>query len=226
MKRWLVRICVFLLLGAIVNIAVAWLLAGTYVFRSDPVMNWGVSSKSGLAWFYAMGHSPGYAVVQREVVEMNEQELAYLVGFFDRFSKVPAPTWSLASTTNPLSMPEDNDPLVEQAAGWPLLAMKCDYVIEVPGYVDGVANGIAISGIRGDANSLRLLPLRPIWPGFAINTVFYAGVLWLLFAVPFALRRRWRIRRGLCPACAYPVGTNTVCTECGTSVSTRSTRLE
>src|SRR5262245_36915851 len=53
---------------------------------------------------------------------------------------------------------------------------------------------------------LRVLPLMPLWPGFAINTVFYAAILWLLFAFPFALRRRRRIKRGLCPACAYPVG--------------------
>ena len=52
-------------------------------------------------------------------------------------------------------------------------------------------------------------------PGFAINTVFYAVVLWLLFAAPLALRRRRRIKRGLCPKCAYPVGTNKRCTECG-----------
>jgi hypothetical protein len=57
--------------------------------------------------------------------------------------------------------------------------------------------------------------IRPIWPGFAINTVFYAFILWLLLAAPFALRRRRRIRRGLCPACAYPVGDSPVCTECG-----------
>jgi formylglycine-generating enzyme len=62
------------------------------------------------------------------------------------------------------------------------------------------------------------LPLRPIWPGFAINTLFYAAILWLLFAAPFALRRRRRIKRGLCPKCAYPLGTSDTCTECGTTV--------
>ncbi len=64
------------------------------------------------------------------------------------------------------------------------------------------------------------LPTAAIWPGFAINTVFYAVVLWLLFAAPFALRRRRRIKRGLCPKCAYPrgAGTNQVCTECGAAV--------
>ncbi len=65
------------------------------------------------------------------------------------------------------------------------------------------------------------MPLRALWPGFAINTVFYAVVLWMLFAAPFALRRRRRIKRGLCPKCAYPVGTNAVCTECGAAVTPR-----
>jgi hypothetical protein len=71
----------------------------------------------------------------------------------------------------------------------------------------------------------RLLPLKPIWPGFAINTVFYAAILWLLFAAPFALRRRRRIKRCLCPKCAYPVGTSEVCTECGAAVMPTDRRM-
>ncbi len=59
------------------------------------------------------------------------------------------------------------------------------------------------------------LPLHPIWPGFAINTLFYAAILWLLLPGPFALRRFLRLRRGLCPKCAYPMGESVVCTECG-----------
>jgi hypothetical protein len=55
-----------------------------------------------------------------------------------------------------------------------------------------------------------LLPYRPIWPGFATNTLFYAAILWLIFAVPGRVRRRRRIRRGVCPACAYPVGASVV----------------
>ena len=57
--------------------------------------------------------------------------------------------------------------------------------------------------------------LRPIWPGFAVNTLFYATVLWLLIPGPFALRRLIRRRRGLCLACAYPMGESPTCTECG-----------
>jgi hypothetical protein len=64
-------------------------------------------------------------------------------------------------------------------------------------------------------------PLGIVWPGFAINTLFCTGVLWLLFAAPFALRRWRRIKRGLCPACAYPVGESATCTECGRPVNPR-----
>jgi hypothetical protein len=66
---------------------------------------------------------------------------------------------------------------------------------------------------------------RPIWPGFAINTVFYAAVLWGLFGAPLAmggLRKRRRIKRGWCPKCAYDLRgrapDSTVCPECGLSV--------
>ena len=61
-----------------------------------------------------------------------------------------------------------------------------------------------------------VLPLQPIWPGFAINTAFYALILWLPFA-PFQLRRYMRIKRGLCIKCGYDLrGTeHEVCPECG-----------
>jgi hypothetical protein len=78
--------------------------------------------------------------------------------------------------------------------------------------------GIPIQRSIANATTYFTLPLLPIWPGFAINTLFYAAILWLLFAAPFALRRRSRIRRGLCPACAYKIGESPICTECGTAV--------
>ena len=60
--------------------------------------------------------------------------------------------------------------------------------------------------------------VRPIWLGFAVNTFFYATLLWL----PFVLRRFLRVRRGLCPKCAYPMGESAVCTECGESLAGRA----
>ena len=63
--------------------------------------------------------------------------------------------------------------------------------------------------------TLPAILLRPIWPGFAINTLFYATILWLLIPGPFALRGFIRRKRGQCPACGYPAGESAVCSECG-----------
>ena len=43
---------------------------------------------------------------------------------------------------------------------------------------------------------LRLLPLRPLWFGFAANTIFYAATLWLVLSAPLAARRLVGARRG------------------------------
>ena len=66
----------------------------------------------------------------------------------------------------------------------------------------------------------RALPLQVVWPGFAINTIFYAAIVWMLFAVPGAVRRRVRIKRGQCASCGYSLrGTphSEKCPECGAS---------
>ena len=98
---------------------------------------------------------------------------------------------------------------IEFIAGWPAPALV----------------GAIIRGDNSKAKYVALIrgqyPTRPLWPGFAINTIFYAGILWLLFAAPGItrkLRRQRRIKRGLCPACSYPVGSSNVCTECGKSI--------
>jgi len=73
----------------------------------------------------------------------------------------------------------------------------------------------AFSPPRWAKTRFGFVPLRPIWPGFALNTLFYAAVLWLLIPGPFVLRRFIRVKRGRCPACAYPMGQSDVCSECG-----------
>jgi hypothetical protein len=66
--------------------------------------------------------------------------------------------------------------------------------------------------------SPRMYPCRPIPLGFAVNTVFYAAVLWLLLGGPFILRRWVRRRAGRCEKCGYPGGTSPTCTECGAAL--------
>jgi len=65
-----------------------------------------------------------------------------------------------------------------------------------------------------------------IRPGLAVNTLLTAVIGWLLICGPSALgrliRRFIRIRRGLCPACAYLTGASAVCTECGKPLPVRA----
>ena len=41
---------------------------------------------------------------------------------------------------------------------------------------------------------IRLLPLGVIWPGFAVNTLFYATILWLLIFGPPVGYAAWQAR--------------------------------
>ncbi len=58
---------------------------------------------------------------------------------------------------------------------------------------------------------------RLLWPGFAINTLFYAAILWLLILGPFTARRMIRRKRGQCSKCGYDLrgAEHEVCPECG-----------
>jgi hypothetical protein len=63
----------------------------------------------------------------------------------------------------------------------------------------------------------RRLPVVPCWPGFLIDSIFYALILWLLIPGPFVLRRLIRIKRGRCPKCGYDLRGDLKrgCPECG-----------
>jgi hypothetical protein len=69
---------------------------------------------------------------------------------------------------------------------------------------------------------VTLFASRPHWPGFAINTIFYAAMLWLLWIAPGKIRRFIRVHRGRCPACGYQIapggGIGPVCSECGAAL--------
>ena len=67
-----------------------------------------------------------------------------------------------------------------------------------------------------DVQEWKLLPLRPLLIGFALNTIFYAAILWMPFA-PFVLRRHIRRKRGHCIKCGYDLRGDFAagCPECG-----------
>jgi hypothetical protein len=110
----------------------------------------------------------------------------------------------------------------ETRVGWPLksLAYWKNFVTDCAIPYDKVFHrGLELGGRWTYGRRDSVLPYSVISPGFLINTLFYAAILWLIFAAPFALRRTIRRRRGCCIACGYPVGVSPRCTECGTAVA-------
>ena len=206
MKRRLLLVAIFLLAGAVVNVAVAW---GCAVWSPRDVSGgvkpicldgwpedslWLVEQMPVAEpgrWTTPWGRKRSGIGVEEEIVSLKYVPAGHanLPPFGTNYSRF----------------------VRRCCAGLPLLSLEG---FRASGWVQ--ASQGALSAPRWlRPVSMRLLPLRPIWPGFAVNTLLYAVVLWLLSGGPFVLRRFIRVKRGLCSACAYPHGESDVCSECG-----------
>ena len=97
--------------------------------------------------------------------------------------------------------------LSEWAYGWPCVSMW--YQFEGDDGLWPESSSVYLAG--------RHLPIKIVWFGFVVNSLFYAGVLCLLMCGSFALRRFMRRKRGLCVACGYDLRGefSAGCSECG-----------
>ena len=205
-KRRLFKLVLFLLIGAIVNVAVAWGLARFAPATLDRTRNsfdkaraWAVDkgvSDPDVSLYYGMGIR--WVVVHKQV----GTTLSYGVEY----------------------------PVIDYAgmvvhAGWPFVAMYEQSWIDdttSPSYKRIHRTSIGLSsetqGFAPVITPLRPLPLQPAMPGFLINTVIYATLLWLLALIPFTARRLIRRKLGRCIKCGYDLRGHTSgggCPECG-----------
>jgi hypothetical protein len=187
-KRRALRIGLFLVLGAIVNVAAAWTFLNVVPVWDSGMFGPDTVDAEHEEWWQR--HRPTDALGDPDGlnVGLNAGALVERIYPFD-----DSPECILA---------------IRARAGWPS-----------PSLIGGVwqthsGRHIAATDAMRPTDRV-LLPVRPLWPGFLINTLFYAAILWLLFAIPGRIRRTMRLKRGLCPKCAYPLGSSDLCTECG-----------
>jgi hypothetical protein len=106
---------------------------------------------------------------------------------------------------------------MECSSGWPSPhAMR--YFVEWRGTKPVYRGSLAAPPVlvpKDQFGDRHALPLMPVWPGFAIDVLFWGLVSWLLFFAPFTLRRVVRARRGRCVKCGYDMRGLDACPECG-----------
>jgi hypothetical protein len=123
-------------------------------------------------------------------------------------------------------LPIDDRACLVMQAGWPFRSLEGAHY-DVLGSQELQFLGIWRLHPRIGPLDLELqLPLRPLGPGFVLDTVVFAGALWLAGALMVRGRRRGRLDNGKCPRCTYdlratPAEGTAMCPECGAEVAGR-----
>src|SRR5262245_22651601 len=217
-KRRVLKLSLFLLAGAIINVAVAWGVA----LWTDPTKRPGDIASSMLSdtdfGEIARVDATGYVLINfsRSHHSAGSGKALPNVARVDIKSELPAWSGLRRPHAEYVRASIDHDGVSEHrqvlASGWPCLGLWRSMFWTV---LQALQNVIFYRGLQGGfSTSLspwqglieRVAPMRPIWPGFALNTLIYATALWLAVAGPALVRRQLRRMRGRCPACGYPVG--------------------
>ncbi len=225
MKRWLTKIVLFLLLGAIVNVAVAW---GCAWWSEEPsgvaVVEYEPFQMNGTWWLIATWSYFGTQVYAYRPFPTREAVDEY-VSFFklkDLYKGGNPPSWLRLPRVDAYGDKLSGPLLIDVGRGWPAVALSYGLDTKVEGDlvlpVSRVSGGFKMGEYRQPMSGFpRVVPLRPIRPGFAINTVFYAALLWMVTLGPFTARRIIRRKRQRCIKCGYDLrgAAHDRCPECG-----------
>ncbi len=223
MKRHLFIAAIFLLAGAVVNVAVAWGCAAwsTAVDRSHPP----VTEEFSQLLTRIPTDEAGEMWVPHDEVGWEARRRTQYSGLGVRREY----NWARRRTVRgEVSRDRRDDMAVWRfRAGFPMLSLHGDSanVQGIKWWRRGVWFKEKRSRVSGQRAFPYAIPFYPIWPGFAVDTLFYAVVVALLCLVVrtgyvVVFRYLTRSRRGLCPKCAYPMGESAVCSECGKTLPT------
>ncbi len=223
MKRQLFKLVLFLLLGAILNVSVAWSCALWAPVTTGVVLDKDQSDKLDIYSHNLLRADTGFGYKEfKPVMYPTDREWKNM-----EMSKI------LAANGGSVTLPFDFTPrfpkqamdlpgIEETRAGWPapsLMSQQRQIAPFGPYPIESFNNGIFQPEWTHQFGPIpgRRIPLRPMRLGFVLNTIFYAVILWSLTLGPFTARRVIRRKRGLCIKCGYDLrGTeHEVCPECG-----------
>ncbi|HWB20350.1 MAG TPA: hypothetical protein VG711_08635 [Phycisphaerales bacterium] len=238
MRKWMIRIVMFTLIGAVVNVLVAW-----GVVLSGEVQWDGLARQGRIPLDY--GDDAKRMVIEDYLAFVSTSSTAIKVWSIRSTHKSPGisvdsasyhgreeiegklPEWARArieSRPDQLNgvIPREERTLVGR--GWPWISMWCDFYQPVrPKSLPVVWHGIVIGQPNTSRYPEHVLPLNPDLRGFAANTALYGSTALILWTIGhwvlgiFVTRRRKRI--GRCVKCGYELRKSGVeherCPECG-----------
>ncbi len=214
----------FLILGAVVNVGVAWGCAVLVnPFEVERYHAVGESVASGMWWDVTVRSRYGVRRWYSWHAIAQDSE-AFRAG---PFPGEALPDWSPFALKETDYIPAQATPhrWTAQATGWPALSFCWDSQDDVrwpaARFRLGIVTPLPWWLDDGNPGQPRVIPFGPLWSGLVINTLTFATILWLPFA-SFAARRLVRKRRGRCVRCGYDLCATPACDpcpECGANMS-------
>lgn len=198
----IVRVCVLLLIGAVITVAAAWAPAVWWFSQSsDWIGTPRTPTEEQVRWWRSTISLPAYPTPTGA-----REPDAIAIGF-DRVDLHADSARELVTASR-------------WRSGLPMRSMM-HYTWSIsPGSAGALADTyesekwntkFALVRHRGPI----VLPVVPRWIGFVVDTLFYAALAAAILAAWRWMIRRGRLKRGLCPVCKYPIGSSAVCSECG-----------
>ncbi len=231
-KRYMLTIGVLLLLGALVNMGVAWgSAAWHYVAEATRTPGTTLLEDGSTTWMVAS---------YRSRLAHRMHSVWWPGALFARQPSGVSPGalvrgWAHILAPDAADGGEASGARVFDGRGWPMISMwsalELEFVVQQtpgpgppprPGKVTRVTRGIELapySQFRGGVlqHQYRVLPLGIIWSGFALNTLVFAAFGFCLVVALRFSRLAFRAGAGHCPGCAYDLrgAAHDQCPDCG-----------
>lgn len=222
MKRFITHLAIFLLIGAIFNVANAWVCAAWPTNSSEQIIDHSFDSTQtrwgDLEVERILLADLGWSLHEENLKDRSKVFVASSTAFGLEYLDIRMEHYGGC-------MPLISTLANKSSAGWPCLALTgVELNHSKPNVAYNNMNCLIETPLQMQDGSImvsRYLPIRPIWPGFAINTVIYATFLWMITLGPFKLRRHLRRKRGSCLKCGYDLNhaDHKACPECGLNCS-------